>query len=145
MSLASNLKELRKNINWTQREVSKHLSVNIKRYQAWEEGRGQPQLCMLVKLSRFHDITIDKLVLGAIHEKINSIKFKSGVKYHAHHNPSNEDWVILGIRNDLSEVCVAGWPPTIAKLTDCSNFKEVGNLSEDELNHRTRNFGEDWI
>lgn len=70
---------------------------------------------------------------------------KPGKKYHAHHKPTGEDWVILGVRNDLSDVCAAGWPPSIGKLLDCDKFEEVSDLSESELAYRKKQFGEGWL
>lgn len=72
-------------------------------------------------------------------------EFKPGMKYYAHHNPTGEDWVILGINRNTNEVCAAGWPPTIAKLSDCSGWEEAGPLTEEELKYRTKQFRRNWL
>jgi hypothetical protein len=76
---------------------------------------------------------------------VEPLNFISCTKYHAHHHPTNEDWVILGVNIEHDEVCAAGWPPTIGKLSDCSNFEAKGLLSEHELHHRVKHFGYNWL
>ena len=71
--------------------------------------------------------------------------FKSNTAYYAKHTPTGEEWHIIGISLDQSKVCVAGYPPTIAKIEDCSDFEEVGMLSDDEIKYRKRKFGNNWI
>ena len=72
-------------------------------------------------------------------------QFKSGYTYHCHHKPSGEDWHILGIDVKGNRVCAAGWPATKAKFTDCENFCEYEPITQEELDYRTKNFGENWI
>lgn len=63
---------------------------------------------------------------------------------HVHHIPSGEDWVILGINRERNEVCAAGWPPSIGKLSDCRLIENYGELSEKELQYRNQTFGTNW-
>jgi hypothetical protein len=65
-------------------------------------------------------------------------------KYYAYHTPSGEEWVVLGINRQKNEICVAGWPPTIAKLSDCVLEDSGKLLSEEEITYRDSEFGSDW-
>lgn len=62
-----------------------------------------------------------------------------------YHRPSGETWLVLGVNHKKDELCVAGWPPTIAKISDCE-LVEKGNreLTEEELNYRRKEFGMNW-
>jgi hypothetical protein len=71
--------------------------------------------------------------------------YRSKTKYYAHHIPSGEDWVLLGINEQRNEVCAAGWPPSIGKLSDCTKLVPVQELTEHELQYRNKEFGTDWI
>lgn len=71
--------------------------------------------------------------------------YQSGYSYFAHHKPSGEDWFILGIDAAGNRVCAAGWPPSIGKLSDCSNLKKNKPLTEEELQYRNNHFGTNWI
>lgn len=75
----------------------------------------------------------------------STIEFKTGIAYTAHHGPTDEDWLILGVNEERNKVCAAGWPPTIAKLSDCTNFEENRPLTDDEKAYRNKNFGSNWI
>ena len=61
------------------------------------------------------------------------------------HKPTGEDWVLLGVNFEQNNVCVAGWPPTMARLSDCENLCVDRPLSEDERKYRDREFGKNWI
>lgn len=74
------------------------------------------------------------------------MEFKSGMTYTAHHKPSGEDWVILGVDTEVDQVCVAGWPPTMANLSDCENFIERSPLTKEERDYRREQFGQSkWL
>lgn len=75
----------------------------------------------------------------------NKTDFKSGYSYHAHHIPSGEDWHIIGINVKRNLVCAAGWPASIGKLSDCKDFEIYKPLTEQELAHRQKEFGTNWI
>jgi hypothetical protein len=75
---------------------------------------------------------------------LGSVKFKPDHSWFAKHIPSGEDWYIIGIDFKSGEVCAAGWPPSIGKLSDCKDFEINLPLDESELNHRRRKFGVRW-
>lgn len=62
MGLSENLKYLRKQAHLAQREMAENLGVRLGTYQKWEEGRSEPQICMLVKIAKLHNVTVDKLI-----------------------------------------------------------------------------------
>lgn len=73
------------------------------------------------------------------------VSFLSGHSYFAKHLPTGEDWYILGIDVKGDRVCVAGWPATIGKLSDCKDFEVNKPLTDEELAYRVREFGQNWL
>lgn len=76
--------------------------------------------------------------------KTHDLMYPPGYSFHAEHIPTGETWLILGIDIDNDRVCAAGYPPTIAKLSDCRNVTAIEKLTEDELRYRKRKFGSNW-
>ncbi len=56
------LKELRKSMNLSQKQLADILQTNNSSICDWERGRSQPDLQTLAKLARFFDITADYLL-----------------------------------------------------------------------------------
>ena len=48
--VSTNLRIKRKELGLTQKQVAEKLSINIKSYQSWEEGRAEPCLDHCLKL-----------------------------------------------------------------------------------------------
>jgi len=59
------------------------------------------------------------------------------------HIPTGETWFVLGVNQKRNEICIAGWPPSKAKLSDCV-FVEQGELTEVDLEYRDKRFGLNW-
>ena len=59
-----NLKEARKSCSLTQKQVADKLSVVESCYANWEQGRTEPNIEMLRKLSEIFKINIDDLING---------------------------------------------------------------------------------
>ena len=59
-----NLKEVRKSCGLTQRQVAKALNVVESCYANWEQGRTEPNIEMLRKLSQIFKVNIDDLING---------------------------------------------------------------------------------
>lgn len=76
---------------------------------------------------------------------LGAVTFRSDMTYYAHHKPSGENWLILGVNPKTDKVCAAGWPPSIGKLSDCENFEERHLIDDHERDHRVRTFGTDWL
>ena len=61
------------------------------------------------------------------------------------HKPSGESWFVLGVNYGINKVCIAGYPSTIANLSDCElEEKSNGVLNEQEILHRSKQFGDNW-
>ena len=62
-----------------------------------------------------------------------------------YHRPSRETWLVLGVNYKKGKLCVAGWPPTMAKISDCELVEKGSReLTEEELKHREKEFGMNW-
>ena len=61
-ALARNLRELRNNRRLRQEDVAKALGVATPTYSSWERGRAEPDASTLLELSRFFDVTVDRLL-----------------------------------------------------------------------------------
>ena len=59
-----NLKEIRKERGFTQKQVAKWLNVVESCYANWEQGRTEPNVDMLRKLGELFDVSIDELING---------------------------------------------------------------------------------
>lgn len=60
------------------------------------------------------------------------------------HIPSGEIWYVLGTNYKINRVCAAGYPSTIANLSDCKLISKGVGLTTDELNYRNKEFRTDW-
>ncbi len=60
----NNLKEARKQSNLTQKQVAETLHVVESCYANWEQGRTEPNVEMLRKLSSLLNVSIDELING---------------------------------------------------------------------------------
>lgn len=59
------------------------------------------------------------------------------------HRPSGEEWFVLGTRKYSDQLCVAGWPHTIANISDC-DFVERREITPAEIKSRNSMFGSNW-
>ncbi len=57
-----NLKMIRKSNNLTQKQVAKELCVVESCYANWEQGRTEPNIEMLRKLSIIFNVSIDEMI-----------------------------------------------------------------------------------
>ena len=60
----TNLKSYRKFSGKTQKEVAKELGVVESCYANWEQGRTEPGIVSLRKLSEILDVSLDELIKG---------------------------------------------------------------------------------
>lgn len=58
------LKEIRKRKKYSQLKVAMDLSISREALSYYENGRRSPDVDMLVKLSRYFNVSIDYLILG---------------------------------------------------------------------------------
>ena len=59
-----NLKEIRKTCSLTQKQVAIALNVVESCYANWEQGRTEPNIDMLRKLSAIFNVSVDELING---------------------------------------------------------------------------------
>lgn len=62
MNLSTNLKHLRKQRGLSQQRVSQMNDFYRSTYSGWENRVSEPNLCDLVKLAKFYNVTLDKLI-----------------------------------------------------------------------------------
>lgn len=63
--LSENLKALRKERGWTQQALADRLGLTRPTLGAYEEGRSEPKLSVLIDMAACFDITVDALVRGS--------------------------------------------------------------------------------
>lgn len=68
-NLSVNLKYLRKATGLTQAEMSADIDIDIKAYAKYEEGRSEPTIDTLIRISEYYGITVDELVKVKIKNK----------------------------------------------------------------------------
>ena len=59
---SSRLKELRKNLNLTQKQVAEVMGVMEQAYQRYEYGKKEPSISKLEKLCRYYGVSADYLL-----------------------------------------------------------------------------------
>lgn len=62
LTFADKLKEKRKEVNLTQKEIAEQIGIKQNTYSDWETGRTQPNLDYLSKLAHILDTTTDDLL-----------------------------------------------------------------------------------
>lgn len=60
-NLAKNLKTLRKQAGYTQKEVAERIGVAYQSYQAYERGLTVPTLQNFLRLAKLFDVSCDEL------------------------------------------------------------------------------------
>ena len=60
------------------------------------------------------------------------------------HGPSGETWYLLGVDSRRGRVCVAGWPPTEANLSDCTLIEKGKGITLYEYRYRCEKFCGGW-
>ena len=58
------LKQLRKRKNYSQLKVAMDLSISREALSYYENGKRSPDIDMLIKLSRYFNVSIDYLITG---------------------------------------------------------------------------------
>ena len=76
---------------------------------------------------------------------MRDIDIVPGYSYSGKHIPTGETWWIIGIDLVGDRVCAAGWPPSIGKLSDMQDIAVEKPLTDDEINHRNKHFGYNWL
>ena len=58
------LKELRREKNMTQEQLSEKLNVNNRTISRWENARTMPDFDMMIELAKLYDVSIEELLNG---------------------------------------------------------------------------------
>ena len=87
-ALARNLRELRSNKGLKQEDVAGHFGVATPTYSSWERGRTEPDLSTVLKLARFFDVTVDRLLRSKPRPLRIGSWYPSVGKFHPIKNPS---------------------------------------------------------
>lgn len=61
-NLAKNLKDLRKQFEYTQTYVAEQIGITCSSYQAYEWGTSYPTLQNFIKLAKLYGLSLDELV-----------------------------------------------------------------------------------
>lgn len=61
-NIARNLKVLRKEKNVTQREVARHLNIDVTTLSHYETGIRMPDIDTLIALARYYDTDINRII-----------------------------------------------------------------------------------
>lgn len=81
-----NLKTIRKAYGLSQREMADRLNIPEKRYQSYEEGRGEPGMAELSRFCCIVNFTIDQMVEWLIEAKFTDIQ----ISQHALKKPKHQ-------------------------------------------------------
>ncbi len=60
--LSENLKTLRKDYGYTQKEIADKLGITYQSYQAYERGIAVPNLKNFIRLAEIYDVSMDFLI-----------------------------------------------------------------------------------
>lgn len=63
-SFAANLKRIRKEAGYTQEELAENLNVTRQAISCWERGRTEPDIAMLIALSKTLNVSTEELIFG---------------------------------------------------------------------------------
>jgi len=62
-----------------------------------------------------------------------------------YHTPSNEEWFVLGVNQNIGRICVAGSEPTVLEIADCTLVEAGRGLTAWERKSREALFGPEWV
>lgn len=73
MDIGKRISVLRRERGWTQSQLAEKLFISDKAVSKWEQGRGDPELSSIVKLSEVFDVTTDCLLIDKAWESRNVV------------------------------------------------------------------------
>ena len=120
------IRELRKNLNMTQKELAKHLQIADSTLSYWEMGRYEPDNNTLLRLSRFFKVPIDYILGG------DFTKWNVDTDGSLYSNIEETHSIDSGMIVSEAEVVYKIIKPTL-KQSELFNRDEFGDLSKDEI------------
>lgn len=73
MDIGKRISTLRRERGWTQAQLAEKLVITDKAVSKWEQGRGDPELSSIVKLSEVFGVTTDCLLIDKVWESRNVV------------------------------------------------------------------------
>ena len=73
MDIGKRISTLRRERGWTQAQLAEKLFITDKAVSKWEQGRGDPELSSIVKLSEIFGVTTDCLLIDKVWESRNVV------------------------------------------------------------------------
>lgn len=98
--LSEKLKELRTDHDYTQEDLGKYLNISRQGYAHYENGGRTPDYQMLIKISKFYDVSLD-YILSDSDIDIEELKQKSS-PFSNYHTLSKREKKLLYLFSNLS-------------------------------------------
>ena len=95
--ISKQIKDLRKQHNYTQEELAEKLNTSRQTISKWEQGISEPDLIMLMQLSQLFSVSTDYLITGS--DNIIKKDNKSYYEMNFWEFMSEKWWVINKIEN----------------------------------------------
>ena len=103
---------------------------------------GKHEECENCGASKFHENSVCEPCPFIKNAKCE--EFDNKFSYTLKHKPTGENWVVLGFSFDRNRICAAGWPPSMAHLSDCVMIEKFKKLDEKDIQHKKKEFGHNW-
>lgn len=132
---SKNLKLLRESLDLKQDALAKKLDISRSLLSYYENGKGEPTMSVLKKMSSFFNISIDKLVNenlmlndAFINKKINSILYSDSIKISSKYNDYTS--ILIELENKKKyylKLINKDIPKKINEIDDLINYLKAYN------------------
>lgn len=132
---SKNLKLLRESLDLKQDALAKKLDISRSLLSYYENGKGEPTMSVLKKMSSFFNISIDKLVNenlmlsdAFINQKINSILYSDSINFSSKYNDYTS--ILIELENKKSyylKLINKDIPKKINEIDDLINYLKMYN------------------
>lgn len=137
-TLSERLKELRKKKQLTQKELAEEIGVKQNSYSDWENGKSEPNVDTILKLSQTLNTSVDYL-LGAVNFDSKNIPTKE--EYN-----SFTDEQIIQFKSDMSKQAKLGNRLlTYVLARDNENVRQLLGLSLDEIDEAENEAKKEYV
>lgn len=132
---SKNLKLLRESLDLKQDALAKKLDISRSLLSYYENGKGEPTMSVLKKMSSFFNISIDKLVNenlmlndAFINQKINSILYSDSINFSSKYNDYTS--ILIELENKKKyylKLINKDIPKKINEIDDLINYLKTYN------------------
>lgn len=132
---SKNLKLLRESLDLKQDALAKKLDISRSLLSYYENGKGEPTMSVLKKMSSFFNISIDKLVNenlmlndAFINKKINSILYSDSINFSSKYNDYTS--ILIELENKKKyylKLINKDIPKKINEIDDLINYLKAYN------------------